>query len=126
MWLGLLVAGHWLLDLIVHRPDLPLIPGNEDVKLGLGLWNSLIGTLVIELGLFAAGIYLYLKTTSPKNKTGIYAFWGLIIFLTVIYINNLFGPPPPETTAIGYVGLAQWLLVLWAYWIDKNRELNES
>jgi hypothetical protein len=123
VWLSILVFSHWLLDLFTHRPDLPLAPGQGITKVGLGLWNSLVGTLVLELGLFAAGIYLYLHSTKSKNKTGLYAFWVLIVFLLIVYVNNIFGPPPPaDVTIIGFVGLSQWLLVIWAYWIDRNRE----
>ena len=125
IWLGVLVFSHWLLDLLTHRPDLPLMPGSGQTKVGLGLWNSLVGTMVVELGLFAFGIYIYLKVTKAKNKTGTYAFWALMIFLFFIYLSNIFGPPPPpDVTTLGVVGLSQWLLVIWAYWIDRNRETN--
>ena len=118
--LGLLVISHWILDLITHRPDLPLYPGSN-IFLGLGLWNSIIGTVIIEGLIFLGGIYLYIKSTKAKNKVGTYALLGLIIFLIIIYVMNLAGSPPPDETAIGYVGLSQWLIVLWSYWIDKNR-----
>ena len=118
--LGALVISHWVLDLLVHRPDLPIIFG-MDLKVGLGLWNSLIGTIIVEGLIFILGIYLYLKSTKAKNKTGTFALWGLIVFLAAIYIGNLFGPPPESVEAIGIVGNAQWLIVLWGYWIDKNR-----
>lgn len=49
---------------------------------------------------------------------GVYA---LIIFLLLIYMGSLFGPPPPNVLAIAWAGQAQWLLVLWAYWLDKHR-----
>jgi hypothetical protein len=63
--------------------------------------------------------------TKSKNKTGTYAFWALIAFLLIIYFSNIFGPPPPpDVRALGLVGLSQWLLVIWAYWIDHNREKN--
>ncbi len=123
IWLGVLVFSHWLLDLLTHRPDLPLMPGLVQIKVGLGLWNSLAGTLIVELGLFCLGIYLYLSATKARNKTGIYSFWLLIVFLLIIYTGNIIGPPPPpDTFAIGMLGLSQWLLVIWAYWIDYNRE----
>lgn len=125
LWLGLLVVSHWLLDLIVHRPDLPLLPGRGQTKVGLGLWNSLYGTMILELALFGVGVYYYTSVTKARNKTGQYAFWSLIVFLVLIYFSNLFGPPPPpDVNMIGMVGLSQWILVFWAYWIDYNRELN--
>jgi hypothetical protein len=123
--LGMLVFSHWMLDLLTHRPDLPLFPG-LDVKVGLGLWNSLVGTLIVELGIFGLGIWLYLKMTTAKNRKGGYGTWGLIVFLLLIYSSNIFGAAPPSVEPIAYVGLLQWLLVGWAYWIDRNREIKQS
>lgn len=114
------VISHWFLDLLMHRPDLPLLPGGA-VKVGLGLWNSVAGTLVLELTLFLIGIYLYLKATKALNKTGKYAFWTLMIFLLIVYISNIIGPAPPSVQALAWVGELQWLIVIWAYWADKNR-----
>lgn len=119
--LGLLVLSHWLLDLLVHIPDLPIFPG-ESVKVGLGLWNSFAATVILEGLIFALGVFLYYRATKTKNKVGTYSLIVLIIFLIGIYISNLFGPPPPSVDAIAYVGNAQWLFILWGYWIDRNRE----
>ena len=118
--LGLLVMSHWVLDLISHRPDLPVVPG-IDWFVGLGLWYSLPATIIVEGSIFAIGIYFYLTLTKSKNKTGIFALWGLIVFLSIVYLSNLFGPPPPSEEPIGYIGLAQWFLIAWGYWIDRNR-----
>jgi hypothetical protein len=117
--LGALVLSHWLLDLVAHRPDLPIYPGSE--KFGLGLWNSVGWTMAVELGLFAAGVFYYLRVTRALDRTGVWAFWGLVAFLVAIQIANVYGPPPPSEAAIAWVGHAQWLLVLWGYWIDKHR-----
>ncbi len=123
LWLGLLVVSHWLLDFITHRPDLPLFPG-EAIKVGLGLWNSIPGTLVAELAIFGFGIFIYLRKTRPTAKTGSWSFWALIVFLGIIYFGNIFGPPPPSVNAIGIAGLSQWLIVAWCYWIDRHREIS--
>ena len=120
VWLGLLVISHWILDLFTHRPDLQLVPWS-DIKVGLDLWDSLIGTIVLEGFIFFIGVYIYLKVTRAKNRTGSWSLWSLVAFLVIIYIGNLFGPPPPSVEPIGYLGLSQWLLVLWGYWIDRNR-----
>jgi hypothetical protein len=117
---GALVISHWLLDAIVHRPDLPLYPGNSAL-VGLGLWDSMPATLAIEFSLFGLGVWLYMRTTTTKDKTGKWALWSLVIFLALIYISNTFGPLPPDIKAVALVGHAQWLLVAWAYWIDKHR-----
>jgi len=122
--LGALVVSHWFLDLLVHIPDLPIFPGFS-LKVGLGIWNSLPATIIVEVIIFAVGVYLYFKATKAKNKLGLYSLIGLIVFLIVMYISNLVGPPPPSIEAIGIVGNAQWLIILWGYWIDKNREGND-
>jgi membrane-bound metal-dependent hydrolase YbcI (DUF457 family) len=119
---GLGVLSHWVLDFITHRPDLPLWPGST-VMVGLGLWNSLAGTLIVEIGLFVSGILLYLRTSKAADRTGMLAFWALIAFLSVAYLANIFGPPPPAADALGYVGLSMWLFVAWGYWIDKHRTI---
>jgi hypothetical protein len=122
---GLAVLSHWLLDLLTHRPDLPLVPGGL-VFVGLGLWNSLPWTLVVEFGLLALGLWLYLRATTARNRTGTWALWGLVAFLVVMYLGNLFGPPPPSVGMIAWAGHAQWLLVAWGYWIDRNRTAQTS
>ena len=117
---GVLVVSHWALDIIVHRPDLPLFPGDSPL-LGLGLWNSIPATLVAEGTLFVGGVFLYLRSTKARNRSGAIGLWSLVGFLVLVYIGNLTGPLPPDTTAIAWVGQLQWILIPWAYWIDKNR-----
>ena len=117
---GLLVLSHWVLDLFMHRPDLPLYPGSE-TTLGLNAWSSLPLTLAIELPIFALGVWLYTRATTPRDAVGRWALVGLVAFLLVVYASNLFGPPPPSALAIAWMGQAQWLLVRWAYWVDKHR-----
>lgn len=122
LMLAALVVSHWLLDAIVHRPDLPLYPGSPFV-VGMGFWNSLPMTLAVEVPLFLLGVWLYVRTTKAIDATGKWAFWALVTFLVLIHAGNLFGEPPPSSEAIAWVGQAQWLLVLWGYWVDKHRRL---
>jgi membrane-bound metal-dependent hydrolase YbcI (DUF457 family) len=122
---GAAVVSHWLLDLLSHRPDLPLMPGGA-TRVGLGLWNSLPATLVVEIAIFATGVWLYARTTTALDRTGSIALWSLVGFLIIAYLGNLFGPPPPDVRALAWVGQAQWLLVIWAYWIDHHRTANVS
>lgn len=120
--MGALVMSHWILDLLTHRPDLPLTFWN-DFKVGFGLWNSVSFTIIFEGGIFIFGSFLYMKCTEAKNKIGNISLWGFLIFLVVMYLLTAFGPPPPSTESIAFAGLSQWLLVAWGYWIDKNRIL---
>jgi hypothetical protein len=118
---ALCVPTHWLLDFVVHRPDLPIIPGGT--RYGLGLWNSMAGTLAVEIALFVIGAGIYLRTTRAKDRTGAYALWGLLIFLLVAYIASIPGPPPPSPKAVATLALAMWLLLPWAAWADRHREV---
>lgn len=121
VWCGLLVVSHWFLDLLVHRPDLPLFPGSSSPVFGFDLWNFFYAAVIVEVIIFLIGVYFYLKATKRKNKTGSISLWALIIFLLLVYFMNAFGPAPDSVDSIGYVGLSQFLLVGWAYWIDNNR-----
>jgi hypothetical protein len=118
---GLLVLSHWLLDALVHESDLPLAPGVSTL-VGLGLWNSRAGTLLAEVPMFVIGVWLYARGTRALDRVGAFGFIALVLFLALVYVLNLAGPPPPDVTAIAWVGQAQWLLVACAYWVDAHRE----
>lgn len=118
--IALAVVSHWLLDLVTHRPDLPLYPGGATLA-GLGLWNSVAGTVAVEGLLFVAGVWVYAAMTRPRDRTGRYAFWSFVALLVVLYAASLLGPPPPSVTAMAVVGLSAWLFVFWAAWFDRHR-----
>ena len=117
---GVAVLSHWILDFVTHRPDLPLWPGGPEV--GLGLWNSIPGTVLVEVALFIAGFGMYLRATRARDRIGSIALWSLVIFLGLVYSINFISPPPPNMRAVAIAGLAQWLFVPWGYWIDRHRE----
>lgn len=120
IWLG--VVSHWLLDYVVHRPDLPLYAGSR--LFGLGLWNHRWITLAIEVAIFAIAIGIYLMQTKARNKIGSYAFWGFIIVLLALYALAVFGPAPPSVNKMAIATLCTWLFVPWAWWFDKHREVS--
>lgn len=114
-------VSHWVLDWITHRPDMPLYPGGP--KLGLGLWNSIPGTLVVELPLFCVGVWLYFTATQPRDPIGRWAFWIYVLLLLALYIGDRFGSPPDTVKEVGWGGLiASIVLVAWAWWFDAHRE----
>src|SRR3977135_2671243 len=94
IWIG--VISHWVMDYVVHRPDLPLYAGGSRL-FGLGLWNHRWTTIAVETTLLAVGTWIYLRETRAKDKIGIYAFWGFAIFLLLVYAGEVFGPPPPAS-----------------------------
>jgi hypothetical protein len=107
------VLSHWCLDAVVHRPDLPVLPSGPYV--GLGLWNNVAATLVIELALFVAGLMLYTRSRRPGLS-----FWLMIGALLVAYLGAGFGPPPPDVRTLAYSALGVWLFVLWAWYLDRG------
>lgn len=106
------VLSHWVLDVVSHRPDMPVLPSGP--YLGFGLWNSVAATLVVELSMFAAAVAFYARArpTGPR-------FWIFIAVLLIIYLGTAFGPPPPDPRMLAVSALTMWILVPWAAWIDR-------
>jgi hypothetical protein len=119
--LAALVASHWLLDALVHAPDLPLTPVGDGPRIGLGLWDSMTATLLVEIPIFVAGVWVYARSTRARDTAGRIGFVALVALLAIIHAANLLGPPPPSVTAIAWVGQAQWLIVLFGFWLDRHR-----
>jgi membrane-bound metal-dependent hydrolase YbcI (DUF457 family) len=121
VWLGIVVASHWVLDFVSHRPDMPLYPGGE-TRFGLGLWRSIPATFAVEGLMFAAGIALYMQSTKAKDRIGTGAWWAFIALLVVLYIPGPWSPPPPSENAVAIMGIvALAIFGPWAYWIDRHR-----
>ena len=115
------VLSHWLLDFVAHRPDMALAPGVHRY-FGLGLWNSVAATVVVEGGMWLLAIIVYVRATCPKSRTGVYAFWIVVAFLTLAWHNNLAGPPPASPHAMAIGSLVFFLgIVAWAYWMNRLR-----
>jgi len=121
VWLGIVVASHWVLDFVSHRPDMPLYPGGE-MRFGLSLWQSVPATFAVEGVMFAAGIALYVQSTKARDRTGTIAWWGFVALLLVLYIPGPWSPPPPGENAVAILGIvALTIFGPWAYWIDRHR-----
>ena len=118
--IALLVVSHWFLDYVTHLPDLPLTL-HGSTRVGLGLWNSVPGTLAAEFALFGIGLAMYLRATKARDRAGSLGLWSLVAFLVIVYIAATFGPPPPTPAAIAWSAQSMWLIVIWGYWIDKHR-----
>jgi len=115
------VISHWFLDAAVHRPDMQLAPG-IDMRFGLGLWNSRTATFVVEGFLWFGAVILYAGSTRPKVRAVSYAFWTMIVLLTVLWLISLRGDPPPSLKSLAIVNTVFFTIVgLWAYWMDRSR-----
>lgn len=120
VWLGLTVFSHWVLDWVTHRADLQLAPGVA-LRTGLGLWNSMPGTIAVEVAMWIAGIWIYVRTTRPRDRVGGVGFWAYIALLSAIYLGSAFGPPPPSAQVVAWSAVALWVFPFWAGWIDRHR-----
>jgi len=116
------VLSHWVFDLIVHTPDLPLMT-DRSTKLGFGLWNNVFVTFALETVLLVGGLWLYMRSTRPRE--GLLAKYGMPVFvalLLLINVGNLFGPPPEGFTGIFIFAMASYLgFAGLAFWLDRRR-----
>jgi hypothetical protein len=116
---GAVVASHWVLDLVVHVPDLP-IAGNDSPKLGLGLWNHFGLSVAVELLLLAAGTLVYVRGRSRRHPVRPVRLGTVLLLLVGVYAASLFGPPPPSIMAIGLSDVGFLLLMgLLGAWADR-------
>lgn len=121
------VVSHWVLDAISHRPDMRFGPGIPGA-VGLGLWNSIPATLIVEGGIWLLAIILYVRATHAIARSGIYAFWIGVALLTLAWLANISAPPSSQGSAIAtalpslvFFGLA----IAWAYWMNRARTIQD-
>ena len=100
---------HWLLDLVVHTPDLPLY--DNTAKVGLGLWRHVGLSFPLELIVLVAGAWLYARALPPTSAKGQAVFWGFIGALAVLQIYANFGPPPSSPRDMALTALALYVVL---------------
>lgn len=119
IWLA--AVSHWFLDWLTHGPDLPLYPGAHE-RHGLGLWNSISGTLAVEIAMFCVGVWLYVNVTKSRDWIGKYMFGCLLVLLLLVYVAIPFAPPPSDIHQMDLVSIALTAILLaWASWVDGHR-----
>jgi hypothetical protein len=100
---------HWVLDLVVHTPDLPLY--DNTAKVGFGLWRQVALSFPLELIVLGLGAWLYARMTSFASAKGRYVFWGFVILLAAFQVYANFGPPPSSPEAMAVIALALYLVL---------------
>jgi len=120
--IGLAVFSHWVLDLLVHTPDLPLL-SDSSPKLGLGLWNNAIATYALEAALLLGALWVYLKSTSTSTAAGKYGMGIFVVFLLLVNIVNIFGPLQGDSKVeLAASALAAYFVFAGiAFWLDRKR-----
>ncbi|WAS91241.1 hypothetical protein [Nannocystis punicea] len=117
---GLLVLSHWVLDVVAHRPDMPV--GLDGPRIGLGLWRSIPGTLLVEGLLFAAGVFAYARATRPRDRAGVVHWWLFVALLALMFVASVVGPPPPGIEYVLGAAALSGLLLVWGAVIERHRE----
>lgn len=122
LFLALAVFSHWILDLLVHRPDLPLYDNSH--KLGLGLWNYPMPTFALEAAILFGGMWIYMRSTKSASLIGKYGMSAFGIVLVVAHWILFFGAPPgsPDTTAVLLIALYLGFAAV-AAWLGKKRQV---
>lgn len=117
-WIGAAVFSHFLLDVPMHTPDMPLL-GNDSVKIGLGLWHHRNLSLAAELAALGIGWWIWHRSAPPvARRAGMYVFVACLVALT---IATPFFPPPADGNAFAYQALAGYLvLAAFAAWLDRG------
>src|SRR4029453_10995251 len=110
---ALLVAAasfsHWILDLVVHTPDLPLYDNAS--KVGFGLWRHVAWSFSLELIVLGLGAWLYLRVTVLASAVGRYLFWGLVALLAALQVYANFAPPPSSPEAMSVIALTLYAVL---------------
>jgi hypothetical protein len=109
------------LDFIVHTPDLLLVPG-LDIRIGLGLWNSIIATVAVELAILLLGCWVYLRST--HSGVGLTGKYGMVAFMTVLAVITVVTPfmtYPNVMTVVITSELLYAVFTLIAWWLDGKR-----
>jgi hypothetical protein len=117
------VFSHWVLDFIVHRPDLPLY--DNSAKVGLGLWNIAPLAFGLEVLLLFGGMYLYFRTSFGHRLPTV--VFGILMLAVQAFV--FFGPPPGSdqaaaaTALVAYVVFALVIRVLERRKVDRPPSL---
>ncbi len=119
---ALAVFSHWLFDLVVHTPDLPLW-SDTSLKLGFGLWNNDIATYALEAILLVSALWLYLRSTSATSAVGRYGMSVFVVFLLLVNVVNIFGPLQGDSKLVLAISAltSYFLFAAVAFWLDRKR-----
>ncbi len=101
---ALAVFSHWLLDALVHAPELP-IAGSESMKVGLGLWQTMPLALMLEAVIAIVGLCLFLFGASLSRAAKLWLSVLSLVILAFTVVGMTVAPPPPSVTAMALTSL---------------------
>jgi len=117
---GAAILSHWLLDYLVHRPDLPLY--DNTAKVGLGLWNYPMPAFALEIGSVLAGLLIYLSGSAPRDAIGRFGPWVFLAAMVAVQSIAFFGKPPETPNQAAVTALVMYVVLAGAAaWLDRHR-----
>jgi len=112
------VFSHWILDLVVHKPDLWIYDG---VKVGFGLWRWIWISLPLELATLFAGAWFYAQYV-PARAHGNLVLWVFVALMAALEVYSSFGMAPGSPMAEAQTALLAYVvLALLAGLVDLTR-----
>ena len=116
---ALAVFSHWVLDLVVHRPDLPLY--DNTAKVGLGLWNYPALAFLLEVAVLFGGMLLYLRSTTATTPLGRYGMPVFGVVMLAVQAFVFFGPPPSSDQAAAITAIGSYaVFAVVAGWLERR------
>jgi hypothetical protein len=112
-WAFLVVSAasfsHWILDLVVHVPDLPLY--DDSGKVGFGLWRHVAISFPLEIAVLLAGTWYFARRLPPADQRGHWALRIFTVVLVALQVFANFGPPPPSEAAMAITALSLYVVL---------------
>jgi hypothetical protein len=116
------VFSHFVLDVPMHTPDMALWPGAGAPKIGLGLWNHRIASILAELVVLAAGGWIYLRASRARSRFARIGTIAFSVFLVALTVATPFQPDPPSARAFAASALGAYVgLAILAALLDRGR-----
>ena len=98
------VFSHWILDFVVHRPDLPLY--DNAAKVGLGLWNFPAVAFGLEAFVLFGGMALAIRVRAVRPVPSVVFGIGMLAIQAYVF----FGPPPASDNAAAVTALVSYVI----------------
>jgi hypothetical protein len=118
--LGIAVFSHWILDVLVHRPELPLTGARSPV-VGLALWDNLPVSLTVESGILLFGLALFVRHSSTtRGRTVAIAILSLAILVFTLVGMTIAPPPPSAATMAGSSVVTVAVVCALVYWLGTK------
>ena len=124
--MGAVVLSHWILDALVHQPELPLT-GAASPVVGFALWDHLIVSLILESVILTCGLVLFLtQSSTSRGRSVALASLSLLVLLLTLLGMTIAPPPPSARTMAGSSLVSIAAVCALAYWFGMGRSAKSA